>query len=176
MYVCMSSPVEPLRAIYFLPLLRRGCWLHPAECLIIQSVFLQSHVQERRHTVCSCAAVHTRRSNFGVLCNRQALTLLSLQQRLCNKLKSIFLKPLFHPCLFLLWMLVCVCVCLWGLRTFRLVLASSNCWLRSGFRVKLGIKVEVMHVAVMVMVRTIGLGRCIQTGWFSASFSSDCTG
>ena len=66
-----------------------------------QSVCLQKLIGTNTDTQFVPELLSTCLSNISYLCNRQALTLLSLQQRLCNKLKSIFLNlstsHVFHP-------------------------------------------------------------------------------
>lgn len=76
-----------------------------------------------------CRHSHICPTLTSVLCNRQTLTLLSLQQRLCNKLKSIFLKLpqgyLFYPC----YWDVCVCVCV---KNDKFSKYKVRLWLDSG--------------------------------------------
>lgn len=113
--------------IYFHSAALTGCWLHP-----------QTASSSR---LCACRLTHwntqswfTHLSMSGVLCNRQALSLslLRLQQRLCNKLKSIFLKlpvwGFFYMCLCLL---MCLCFCLWGTRRPAAILLRA--WVSSGY-------------------------------------------
>ncbi len=63
--VCMSSPAEPIQAwnLYVVKfafsLCTDGVLIAPPECLVVRSVCLQIHVHEHRHTLCSCAVVHT---------------------------------------------------------------------------------------------------------------------
>lgn len=117
----MSFAVEPLQALI-------GLGVASPKFFISHYVFLQS--LERRCPICSlCAVAHTCPSNFRFLCNRQALTLLSLQQRLCNKLKSIFLIFSFNPWVF--YKDVCMCVFFYMLPSEDHILPTNwghFCW------------------------------------------------